>query len=198
MNKRKRVSVAKVAIDILLLAGLMTSIGVIAEDVKHPKKEVEAAATVRETKTDSTPVKEYAVPYGNTSFKSYMGYKSITNTASAQYKFQQKCWTDDEGLRRQEDDYVVALGSYYADDIGDRFEITLTTGQVFTAVVGDFKSDLHTDSTHKYTPMNNGNKNVIEFIVDTKLLNSTARKMGDISYIEGFEGDVESIKRCME
>lgn len=137
---------------------------------------------------------EFEIPSGDTAFKSYMSYRAITNTRSAQYKLQQRCWTDDEGLRRLGDDYVIALGTYYADYIGERFKITLDTGESFTAVVGDFKANKHTDSKHQYYDSGNGRKNVVEFVVDTKELNRKARKMGDISYIEGFEGNIKSIE----
>ena len=134
------------------------------------------------------------VPYGDTSFKSYMDYRCITNSRSPQYRLQRDCWTDANGLRRCGDDYVIAIGSYYADNIGDRLEITLDNGDEFTAIVGDFKADCHTDSTHRYYPMSGGRKNVVEFIVDADALNRTAKKMGDISYIKGFDGDISDIE----
>ena len=138
---------------------------------------------------------EFEIPSGDTAFKSYMSYRAITNTRSAQYQLQQKCWTDDEGLRRLNDDYVIALGTYYAEYIGERFKITLDTGESFTAVIGDFKADRHTDSKHQYYDSGNGRKNIVEFVVDTRELNRKARRMGDISYISGFEGNIRSIEK---
>lgn len=135
------------------------------------------------------------VPVGDTAFKSYMDYRCITSRRSPQYKLQGECWTDENGLRRLGDDYVIAVGSYYADHIGDRLEITLENGDGFTAVVGDFKANCHTDSTHRYYPMSGGRKNVIEFIVDTESLDRTARRMGDISYIDGFGGDIADVEK---
>ena len=149
--------------------------------------------TVIETAYKYTVQMGYIVPEGDTSFKSYMDYRCITNQSSDQYKLQNDCWTDADGLRRYGDDYVIAIGSYYADSIGDRLDITLDSGEEFTAIVGDFKADIHTDKTNRFTRMENGNKNVIEFVVDTDALDSTARRMGDISYISGFSGNVESI-----
>jgi hypothetical protein len=136
-----------------------------------------------------------SVPDGDTSFKSYMDYKCITDSNSPQYKLQGECWTDKNGLRRFGDDYVIAVGSYYAESVGERLEITLDSGDKFTAVVGDFKADSHTDSTHRYYPMSNGDKNVIEFIVDTGSLDKKAKRMGDISYVDGFEGNIESVTK---
>lgn len=201
-----RISGAKVALDILLIAAMVTSCNVavkdIAEAVKPKPEKVEAGAmtevTIEERNFDSPKPVEYGVPTGNTSFKSYMDWECITNTASRQYKLQEECYTDCDGLRKHGDDYCVALGSYYADYIGERFRVTLDSGDSFTAVVGDFKADRHTDSVHRYTPMNDGGKNVIEFIVDTDELDSMARKMGDISFISGFKGNVSTIERIYE
>ena len=123
------------------------------------------------------------------------GAACIGNSIAKQYKLQGDCWTDSDGLRRCGDDYVIAVGSYYADCIGDRLEITLENGDEFTAIVGDFKADCHTDSTHRYYPMSGGRKNVVEFIVDTESLDRTARQMGDISYIDGFSGDIAGVEK---
>lgn len=195
----KQISWAKVVFNTILLTGIITSCNIIAGDVEKAGVQTTTTsaaqiAMVSERSFDTEKQTEYAVPYGDTAFKSYMSFRAITNTQSAQYRLQQKCWTDDEGLRRLGDDYVVALGTYYADHVGQRFEIELSSGTSFTAVVGDIKSNRDTDSTHKYTAMSGGRKNVVEFVVDTKKLNSKARKMGDISYISGFSGNIRSIK----
>ena len=200
---KKQISGAKVAIDILLLSAMVTSCSVVVNDIEEalqPKPEkVEAGAmtevVIEEKRFDAPKPVEYAVPMGDTSFKSYMDWECITNTNSPQYKLQEDCWTDDTGLRRHGDDYVVALGSYYGKYIGERFEITLDSGDKFTAVIGDFKADCHTDSLHRYTPMSGDGKNVVEFIVDVGSLDSTAKKMGDISYISGFKGNVRSVEK---
>lgn len=162
--------------------------------------EIQAYSTT-EVEEYHTPVvtwTEYDVPDGKTSFKSYMSWRAITNTRSDQYKLQQECWTDVNGLRRYDEYYVIALGSYYTDEIGDTFRVTLDTGKSFKAVVGDFKADRHTDELHQYTPTSDVGKCVIEFVVDTKALNSTAKRMGDISYIKGFDGNVKKIERLEE
>lgn len=155
------------------------------------------AETVVSVVKQASPVSVEAgveVPDGDTSFKAYMDWHCITNTRSDQYKLQLECWTDDQGLRRHGDDYVIALGTFYADRIGERYKITLDSGVTFTATVGDFKADKDTDSSNMYTPMQGSAKNVIEFVVDTPELPATARRMGDISYA-GFEGDVERMVR---
>lgn len=131
----------------------------------------------------------------STDFKSYMDYRCITNTNSSQYKLQKYAWTDENGLRRYDDYYLVALGSYYSSTVGDCFKITLDTGETFDVMVGDCKADCDTDSNHMYHPMRDGSGNVIEFIVDTKELPKEVRRMGTVSAIDIFEGNVESIEK---
>ena len=195
-----KISVGKVITNALLLsafgAAMVTGCGMICNEKDNSATMVEV--TVPEYDFDAPRHVEYAVPLGNTSFKSYMDWGCITNTGSDQYKLQQKCVTDDNGLRRFGDDYVIALGSYYSTHIGDKFLITLSNGESFTAVVGDLKADRHTDSMHRYTPMSDGGKNIVEFIVDTDELDSKARRMGDISYINGFSGNVEKVEKLYD
>lgn len=154
-----------------------------------------STAEVEEYHTPTVNWIEYDVPEGKTSFKSYMSWRAITNTRSDQYKLQQECWTDTDGLRRYDEYYVIALGSYYTSNIGDTFKVTLDSGETFKAVVGDFKADRHTDKNNQYTPTESCGKCVLEFIVDTGTLDRTARKMGDISYIKGFDGNVEKMEK---
>lgn len=122
----------------------------------------------------------------DTSFKAYEDYKYITNTESLQYKLQQQAWTDENGLRRYGDEYMVAVGSYYGD-VGDHIVVTLDTETTLECIIGDSKGKRY------YHPCGKG-ANVVEFIVDTNFLDSTARKMGDCSYIDGLDGQVLTIE----
>jgi len=137
----------------------------------------------------------FEVPDVDTEFKAYMDYRAITNTRSSQYKLQKQAWTDENGLRRFDDYYLVAMGSYYSSTVGDCFKITLDSGETFKCMIGDCKADCDTDSEHMYHPMTEGRGNVIEFIVDTKKLPKEVRTMGTVSAIDIFEGDVESIEK---
>lgn len=139
------------------------------------------------------------VPDGDTSFKSYMDYRAITDTSSVQYKMQQEAYTDEYGLRKYKTgDYMVAMGSYYGE-VGDRFRVTLDSGETIRCIMGDAKADCHTDAYNQYTEAGNGSKNVIEFVVDTPALSDEARQMGDISYSDDtFEGNISKIERIAE
>ena len=190
MNEKKRTAAT---IAIAGATGLILSLTIIGiRDSAEPAAEVQLATAIKAEVTDAG----LDVPEGDTSFKTYMDYHCITNKASAQYKLQQICCTDANGLRRTNGgDYVIAVGSFYSSTVGDRFKIT-TDGGEFYATVGDLKADAHTNSTHQYTAMEDGMKNVIEFVVDVDELDGMARRMGDISYIGGkFDGNITGIER---
>ncbi len=123
------------------------------------------------------------------SFKSYMDYRTITNTSSIQWEMQQSAVTDEEGFRKYNDRYMVAVGTFYASECGKEFEVTLASGITIPVIVGDIKQDVHTDKTNRYVPING---NIVEFIVDTDMLCRLSRVMGDVSY-SNLEGAVVKI-----
>lgn len=125
----------------------------------------------------------------NNGFKSYMDYRAITCPSSKQYEMQQEAWTDELGLRRYGDYYMVALGTFYAQSCGETFRITLDSGFSFDVITGDIKDDKHTDEKHQHR-----NGVIVEFVVDSKAISKTCRIMGDMSYA-GFSGKIESIQK---
>lgn len=127
-------------------------------------------------------------------FKTYMDYRAITNKNSVQWQMQQLAVTDEDGFRKYDGKYMVAVGSYYASSCGKELKVTLDTGNVLDVVVGDLKQDRHTDSTNRYVV---GNGNILEFIVDTKKLSSISKKMGDVSY-SGLQGMIIKIEEEMK
>ena len=143
---------------------------------------------------------EYSIPNYDTSFKTYMDYRCITDKTSAQYMLQMEAHTDDMGLRKYEDHYIVAMGTYYSDNVGDTFKITLDNDTYFNVIIGDIKADCHTDSKNMYSPVydENGNfvsANVIEFIVDIKKLDRSVKKLGTIEAYDDFKGNIVKIER---
>lgn len=162
------------------------------KQVKALKKEnTKLKNSQRKKKKSKTKLKSYKVPK-NMHFKSYTNYKCLSRS-SAQWKLQKKAYTDKNGLRKIGDDYLVAMGSYYTKHLGDRFKITLSTGKSFTVRICDFKTNSDTNSTHQYT----ANGCMIEFYVDSNL-NSKARRMGDISYIKGFKGNITKVEKIIK
>lgn len=127
----------------------------------------------------------------NNSIKSYMDYRFITSKSSDQYKLQEAlAYTGDNGLRMVNGRYCIAVGSYYTTTIGQYLDIELENGKIIKAILADCKADIHTDATNRMNP----NGSVIEFVVETENLDNFARKMGDISYVNGWNSKVVNIR----
>lgn len=127
------------------------------------------------------------------SFKTYMDYKKITNKSSRQWYLQQLAYTDSAGFRKFNDSYLVAVGTYYADEVGEEFRVTLDSGIVFHAMVGDIKQDIHTDANNQYVTING---NIMEFIVDVDKLDDLTKKLGNVSN-SGLEGSIIKIEKAV-
>ena len=153
---------------------------------------------VKDNLRDTQGVKTvfYAVPNIDTSFKTFMDYEKITNKASKQYEMQQKAITNNDGLRMYDGKYMIALGSYYSENCGDEFIITLDNNEKLHCILGDQKDDLHTNDTKQYIEKNG---NLVEFIVETDKLPEKVKQMGDASFIsEQFEGEILSIEKIVK
>lgn len=133
--------------------------------------------------------------YKNTpknSFKSFMSYKTITDTSSKQYALQQKAYTGNYGIRMVGDRYCVALGSYYTTKIGTKFDLIMENGSVIKCILADVKADIHTDATNRITVANGC---ISEFVVDMSALNRNVLRDGTISSCnKQFRGRIKKIK----
>lgn len=139
---------------------------------------------------DTIKFKDYDAPANNT-IKSYMDYRYITSVSSKQYKLQANSgYTGSHGLRMVNGRYCVALGSHYTTTIGQYVDVELENGKIIKCILADCKSDAHTDSTNRINP----NGSVLEFVVDTDALDYTAMMMGDISYVNGWDSKVVSVR----
>lgn len=99
------------------------------------------------------------------STKTYMDYKMITNTSSAQYKYINEYMEVDKntGLLLDEEGFIgVALGSYFGS-IGDKYYFTLESGVVLPVVKIDAKASIHTDTLGCEQAFDTS---VIEFVID--------------------------------
>ena len=130
----------------------------------------------------------YDVP-SNSSFKTFMSYKAITSRNSKQYKLQEKCVTDENGLRTYNGRYTIALGNYFGISVGDYVDVELSTGVVLNCVVGDVKQNRHTNGSNMQVAHNG---NIVEFIVGPGLPQSV-KSSGDVSKLDGFEGYIKTI-----
>lgn len=133
----------------------------------------------------------------DTSFKTYMDYRTITDRKSAQWQLQQQAKTNENGFRMIDGKYLIAIGTYYSYKCGDEYRITLEDGTVFEAIIGDIKDPRHTNRTNQYVPLKDGKGNVIEFIVDTRKMKRSVLMVGDVSHL-GLQGNIARIEKREE
>lgn len=144
---------------------------------------------------------DLGVPNINSSFKTWMDYRCVTNTSSPQYKWIHAWgWSDSQGFMRangekdlgiMDDYYMIALGSYYGTQIGTKYRITTDAGNTFYGVLCDQKADYHTNSTHQYA----SNKDIVEFLVDSRKLNTDVKRMGSANVYMPLNGSITKIER---
>ena len=194
---------------IFVLIGLFIGLYGLRYDKPEPVGTINAEHSVSACETDDdykpkltvkyTPL---GVPSINSSFKTWMSYKAVTNESSPQYKLIRGWgWADSEGFIRctgepslgvEQDYYLIALGSYYGTTIGTKYRITLDTGRIFYGVLADCKDNRHTNSTNQYVELNG---NIVEFLVNTTKLNKGVKRMGDASAYIPLDGRVVNIER---
>lgn len=162
------------------------------EEKKKQEKQ-EKLRKLRETKEykERMSLEEMLIPRNVGNFKSWMSYKAVTAEGTMQYQIlnSENASTDKEGFRRVGKFYCIALGSYYSDLVGTRFKITLEDGTVFYAVLGDQKSDAHTDKKHQYHVKDHS---VIEFIMGED------SNRNAVSIAERFGSPIKRIQRYKE
>ena len=96
----------------------------------------------------------------------YMDYKKVTSVNSAQYKVlnSPNAWTDPStGLRFYEDRICIAIGTGFDCPAGTFVDIKLSNDAIIKCIVGDIKSDEHTDETHRFHTIDGS---VVEMITD--------------------------------
>ena len=131
----------------------------------------------------------YTLPK-NSGFKAWMDYRTITKKDSPQFSLQEVSETGENGLRMKDGRYCVAIGTGFKAPVGTNVDVFLDTGKVLKCVVGDIKSNQHTDpETHTMSYKGN----VVEFIIDIDELNEDAMYHGDISSIPEFDGSVRTL-----
>lgn len=129
----------------------------------------------------------------NSGFKSFMDYRTITNTESKQYRLQQHyAYTGEYGIRMADGRYIVAIGTYFTPNVGQYFDIILENDTVIPCILGDQKADADTDSDNIITKHNGC---MSEFIVDSDALNKDVKFYGDMSYcLKDWDSPIKTIK----
>lgn len=173
-------------------------------EAPNNKQEISGSVLSNENNTEA-PIGEYAnskftigeslpLPTLPTNIKSYTDYRAYGLWYTPHYRLQQSAYTDEYGLRRFNDDYIVAMGAFYSTDIGDRFKVTLDSGNEFTVILGDGKAPIDCDENNMYAPCFNYNgekcANVLEFIIDKNVMSSEVYSYGSIDCIDKFSGNI--------
>lgn len=156
------------------------------EDADKIKEEIDRAISIIEQYNyDLKFINKgiFAIPesYRVKDFKSYEDYRAITSKNTPHYKLQHEyAVTGPEGIRMVDNRYCIAIGSYFTTTIGQYIDIVLENGTVIPCILGDQKSDAHTDDLHI---AHKSDGSIVEFIVDLEVLDSIPRQMGNVSYV---------------
>lgn len=129
------------------------------------------ATTMTTTEIETTNIqgKTIEVPEGLGKIHTYMGWQTITNTTSNQYKFRETVGMnfDSEGFARVGDRYVIACTSTFGN-VGDLVDFKQSDGTVIECVIGDIKCQEVT--SYDRNPANKWGHNdgqcIVEFVVD--------------------------------
>ena len=112
--------------------------------------------------TESATSSNIIIPYPHSDFKTYMYASAVTDTTSAQYQLISQAYVGDYGIMMVDGCYLVAMGTAYANYIGQKYQVTFENGQVINVMIGDVKQDIHTD---QYNSAGAANGDLLEFIV---------------------------------
>lgn len=126
-----------------------------------------------------------------------MDYRTVTDVNSKQYEL---IYSDDiivgnDGLLYSGEYVGVALASRFGN-VGDKFIITLDTGQEFKAVKLDEKADAHTYNGCHHRM----DGSVVEFVVCTNRMQSSypnVLRTGSFDNTENFRGNVIRIRKVV-
>lgn len=174
------------------------------------QEQIETYVTIKQAEEYEKNLHETAVnnvsPNARSSAKTFMYYTSITNRKTKQYRLQnsEECYTDPEtGIRMVGNRYCIALGTGYCKKIGTRIDLVLENGEIIQCILGEVKSDRHTDeATHTYHVggydddgiYREGDGSVAEFIVDKGVfLEVRKEKSGNVNWVDGFDGRISKV-----
>lgn len=129
--------------------------------------------------------------------KPYMDFRCVTSPESEQWKLlhSENCVSVGNGLMSVDGYYCVAMGQNFGS-VGDRFIAVLEkdNGERYEVglIMADAKQMCHTRNNEGWVGVNG---HVFEMVVDTELLNPSAKVMGDCNYVPELEGKVIEIRK---
>lgn len=135
-----------------------------AESVAEPVENVqEEVVSEPEPQTSTYAIADNVIyPYPHSDFKTYMYASAVTDTSSAQYQLISQAYIGDYGIMMVDGCYLVAMGTTYAQYIGQRYQVVFETGQSIQVMIGDVKQDIHTDAHNSAGALHS---DLLEFIV---------------------------------
>lgn len=165
------------------------------EEADKSQKE-EAPNTV--VNAQGTQGMSFGLTFGEGSrVKPYMDFRCVTSPESEQWKLlhSENCVSVGNGLMSIDGYYCVAMGQNFGS-IGDRFIAVLekNNGERYEVglIMADAKQMCHTRNNKGWVGVNG---HVFEMVVDTDVLNPTAKVMGDCNYVPELEGKVVEIRK---
>ena len=87
--------------------------------------------------------------------------------------------------------YCIALGSYYATDIGTKIDLIMENGQTVECILAEQKDDSDTDIINQ----RHSDTSIVEFVVRESSLSKTVKNKGDCSYADDcLLGEIKEIR----
>lgn len=171
----------------------------------HIKEKADDSKEADESQKEEAPNAEvnaqgmsFGLTFGEESrVKPYMDFRCVTSPESEQWKLlhSENCVSVGNGLMSVDGYYCVAMGQNFGS-IGDRFIAVLEkdNGERYEVdlIMADAKQMCHTRNNEGWVGVNG---HVFEMVVDTGLLNPTAKVMGDCNYVPELEGKVIEIRK---
>ena len=109
-----------------------------------------------------------------------------TDTTSQAYQQLSKMNIED-GLYKEGIYVGIAISNHYGN-IGDKFRITLSSGQMFYAIMCETKKSHELDEDYAHP-----DGSIIEFVVDTKTLPQQVKEDGSLNCI--YQGSITKLER---
>ena len=168
------------------------------DDSKEADESQKKEAPNIEVSAQGTQGMSFGLTFGEESrVKPYMDFRCVTSPESEQWKLlhSENCVSVGNGLMSVDGYYCVAMGQNFGS-IGDRFIAVLEkdNGERYEVglIMADAKQMCHTRNNEGWVGVNG---HVFEMVVDTELLNSSAKVMGDCNYVPELEGKVIEIRK---
>lgn len=170
------------------------------ETIKNLKQNMTQTESIEETSFTSKAIEEISLPDTPTNMYFCMDENKLTCETSYQYQLQTsgKLYVGDYGIQTYIDDddnqyFMVALGGYFGENIGNTWKVTLENGSSFNIMQGDCKANMWYG--HPCTNYDGEEcTNIIEFIVDMDYVPDKVLASGTMSSVDYFNANIKSME----